>query len=318
MTRPDVLRERLQAAPPELTAPPDLADTVLAAVRRRRTAGRIGVTALAVVAVGVSTSYLVRLDAPTTRAAGPGEVVTTTAPTVVGKLVSGPRPAPSVFPFTPGRPHTYRLVRNGEGVELIFNSVEPHAPSDTYVYVGPSPDRGDDGPVTGTTTATVLGKTATVTRMTDKVKVTWEERPGEWAVVGSRTLPEAEVVRYAQELRREPQPIPTPLTFAWLPADAAVELTSDEAMVEPVMVMPGGERGRHNDIVRVDHSGSEVGKVGDPLPVGDRTGYLSHRNGMTVLWVPLPGHGNISVSVPDSLGFTRDDLIRFTLGISNP
>ncbi|CAL9441004.1 hypothetical protein SUDANB95_02232 [Actinosynnema sp. ALI-1.44] len=322
MTRPDVLRDRLRAAPPELTAPPDLADTVLAAVGRRRRAARIGVTAVAVVAVGVSASYLVRPDAPAARVAGPGELVTTTSPVVtapaaVGKLVPGPPPALGEFPFTPGRPHAYRLGRQGGGVELTSNSDERHVPSGPDVHVGPRPDRADDGPVTGTTTTTVLGKTATVTRMTGKVKVTWEQRPGEWAVVESRTLPEADVVRYAQQLRPEPQPIPMPLDFAWLPAGMEVVLSGDGAVDESVVFAPRDGRGPENS-VHVSRGGNEVGKVGDPLPVGDRTGFLSHQNGMTILWVPLPGHGNISVAVPDSLGFTQDDLIRFALGISNP
>lgn len=162
-----------------------------------------------------------------------------------------------------------------------------------------------------------LGRTATVARMVGKVKVTWEERPGEWVVVESRTLPEADVVRYAQELRRQPQPIPMPLDFAWLPAGMEVVLTGDGAVDESVVFAPRDGRAPENS-VHVSRSGNDVGKVGDPLPVGDRTGYLSHQNGMTTLWAPLPGHGNISVAVPDSLGFTRDDLVRFTLGISNP
>ncbi|MEJ2852306.1 MULTISPECIES: hypothetical protein [unclassified Saccharothrix] len=313
MTLTDVLRERLQAAPPALTAPPDLADTVVAGVRRRRRAGRIGVTAAAVVAVGVTTSFLVAPESSPVGVAGP-VITTTSTPAEVGKLVPGPAPALGEFPFTPGRPHAYRLGREAGGLELTSNSDARHVPSGPDVYVGPHANRPDDGPVTGTTTATALGKAATVTRMANKVKVTWEERPGQWAVVESRSLPEAEVVRYAEELRPEPQPVPMPLDFAWLPAGMDVVLTSDGAVDESVVfARPNGAESVH-----VSRSGNEVGKVGDPVPVGDRTGYLSHQNDMTVLWVPLPGHGNLSVAVPDSLGFTQDDLVRFTLGISNP
>jgi hypothetical protein len=47
-------------------------------------------------------------------------------------------------------------------------------------------------------------------------------------------LPEADVVRYAQELRPQPQAIPMPLDVAWLPAGMTIAGTSDGAVDEAV------------------------------------------------------------------------------------
>lgn len=148
--------------------------------------------------------------------------------------------------------------------------------------------------------------------MASKVKVTWQERPGQWVVVESPTLEEAEVIRYAKDLRPEPQPIPMPLTFTWLPAGTSVAATSDGATDEFVVFADSTGK-----TISVHRTGNEVGKVGTPIQVGDRTGLLSTMNSVTILWVPLPGHGYLSVSVPDAVGFTQEDLVRFTQGITN-
>lgn len=321
MTRPDKLRDRLHTLPmpPTLVPPADLADGVLAAARRRSRAGWIGATAAGVVAVAVATPYLLQPGAsgPQVEVAGSNSAVmtATSAPANASKLVPGPAPSLGMFPFTPGRAHAYRLGRQGAGMKLTSSSNNRHIPSGPDVHVAPDPARPDDGNVTGTTTTTVRGKSATVTRMADKVKVAWQEQPGQWVVVESRVVPEADVVRYAQELRPEPQPIPMPLDFAWLPAGMAVVATSDGATDETVVfAFPNG---RDGGTITVNRTGNEVGKVGTPIPVGDRTGRISHQNGVTILWVPLPGQGNLSVDVPDALGLTQEDLVRFTLGISN-
>jgi hypothetical protein len=329
MTDPAKLRDRLHAlrTPPRLVPPPDLADGVLAAVRRRSRASRIGAAAVAVVAVGVATPYILQPDAPGAapiEVAGSGSTTVmtttpiTTTPATTGKLVPGPAPSLGMFPFTPGQAHAYRLGRHGGGTKLTSSSNNRHIPSGPDVYVAPDPAQAlpYDGTVTGTTATTVRGKPATVTRMTDMVKVTWQEQPGVWVVVASSSLPEADVVRYAQELRPQPQPIPMPLDFAWLPAGMTIAATADGAIDEAVLFTT--EKGVEGDTIIVNRTGNEVGKVGDAVPVGDRTGRVSHQNGVTVLWVPLPGQGNLSIAVRDTLGFTQQDLVRFTLGITNP
>jgi hypothetical protein len=325
MMDPDKLRDRLHAlrTPPRLVPPPDLADGVLASVRRRSRASRIGAAAAVVVAVGVATPYILQPDAQgeaPIEVAAPGSTAvmttTTTTPANTDKLVPGPAPSLGMFPFTPGQAHAYRLGRQGAGTKLTSSSNNRHIPSGPDVYVAPDPALPHDGPVTGTTPTTVGGKPATVTRMTDKVKVSWQEQPGLWVVVASQSLPEADVVRYAQELRPQPQPIPMPLDFAWLPAGMRVAATSDGAVDESVVF--ASEKGIDGGTIVVSRTGNEVGKVGDAVPVGDRTGLVSHQNGVTILWVPLSGQGNLSVAVPDALGFTQQDLVRFTLGVTNP
>ncbi|MBP2324875.1 hypothetical protein JOF56_005260 [Kibdelosporangium banguiense] len=322
MTHPDKLRDRLHALPmpPTLVPPADLADGVVASARRRSRNGWIGATAAAVVAAGVATPYLLQAGGP-----GPGGqldvaaspvVPTTSSPANAGKLVPGPAPSLGTFPFTPGKAHAYRLGRQGAGTKLTSSSNNRHIPSGPDVYVVSDPKLPTDGQATGSTTTTVRGMSATVTRMKDKVKVTWQEKPGQWVVVESGVVPEADVVRYAQELRPDPQPIPMPLDFAWLPAGMKVAATSDGAVDESVAF--ASEKGGDSGPIIVSRTGNDVGKVGDPVSVGDRTGLVSHQNGVTILWVPLPGHGNLSIDVPDALGFTQADLVQFAQGISNP
>ncbi|MET0234231.1 MAG: hypothetical protein ABW224_06315 [Kibdelosporangium sp.] len=329
MTDPTKLRDRLHAlrTPPRLVPPPDLADDVLAAVRRRSQAGRIGAVAAAMVAVGLATLYIVQPDAPggaPIEVAGSGGSAvmttipaTTTAPATTGKLVPGPAPSLGMFPFTPGQAHAYRLGRLGVGA-ILTPSWNNRTPSGPQVYVGPDPAHAlrGKGTVTGTTATTVRGKSATVTRMTDLVEVIWQEQPGVWVVVASPSLPEADVVRYAQELRPQPQPIPMPLDFAWLPTGMTIASTADGAVDEAVLFAT--EKGFDGDTIVVNRMDDEIGKAGDAIPVGNRTGRISRHDGGTTLRVPLPGQGNLSIAVRDTLGFTQQDLVRFALGITNP
>jgi hypothetical protein len=320
----DELRDRLHELP-TLVPPPDLADAVLAEVRRRRRTGRIAAGTAAVVALGLGAPYVLRPDrtVPEPHPTVGASITTTTAtattpaPATAERLVPGPPPALGTFPFTPGQPHAYTLGRQGgKGSELHSNSNTDHIPSGPDVHVSDTPARFDDSTVIDKTTTTVRGMPAEVARMSAKVKVTWQERPGQWVVVESYTLPEAEVIRYAQDLRPEPQPIPMPLNFAWLPAGMSVVTTSDGATDESVAFAPASPDGTGKTI-SINRNGNEVGKVGTPIQVGDRTGLLSTMNNVTILWVPLPGHGNLSVAVPDAVGFTQEDLIRFTQGITN-
>jgi hypothetical protein len=322
MTTTDELHDRLQALPPPLVPSPDLADDLLSRVRRERRTGRIAAVTVAVVAVGIGTTYFLRPGpAAPEQQAGAGTSITITpttaaAPTNTERLVPGPLPSLGTFPFTPGRPHAYTLGLGGGGSELHSTSNASHIPSGPDVYVSPAHARPNDDTVIGTTTTTVRGMPAELVRMTSKVKVVWQEQPGQWVVVESSSLSEAEVVRYAQELRPEPQPIPLPLNFAWLPAGMSAAATSDGVTDESVVFAPSGPDDGSRTIV-VSRNGNDIGKVGTPIPVGERTGLLSAMNGVTILWVPLPGHGNLSVSVPDVVGFTQEDLVRFTGGITD-
>ncbi|GAB2966966.1 hypothetical protein [Saccharothrix stipae] len=318
----DELRDRLHDLPtPAALAPsPDLADDVLTAVRRRRRTGRIAVGTAAVVALGLGAPYLLRSDpaVPQQQAAASSSITITTGtvpPATTARLVPGPTSSPGTFPFTPGRPHNYTLGVQGFGSKLHSTSNAAHVPSGPDVHVTADPTMPTDGPVIDKTTTTVRGMPAEVIRMASKVKVVWQEQPGQWVVVESPTLAEAEVLRYAQDLRPEPQPIPMPLNFAWLPAGMSVVVTSDGATDETVVFAPTSDDGTKT--ITISRTGNEVGKVGTPIRVGDRTGLLSTMNSVTTLWVPLPGHGNLSVSVPDAVGLTQEDLVRFTEGITN-
>lgn len=161
---------------------------------------------------------------------------------------------------------------------------------------------------------------------TTVVAVSWLHETGlRVAVAGP--VPEGDVLRYAEDLQREPYPTQLPFTFDAMPPGARLGSVGASSM----MFRPTGPSGDDFVSVRLLSRGTDPadlcrqdrGYPDEPWPDGcllppeqvQVGGYEAQRYGADMLVVNLPDGTLLRLAAAGSLALSPDDLVRFAAGV---
>lgn len=317
-----IFEDELRAALADRVAGAPTGDSLLAGAKarsRRRTARRrVAVAGAAVLVVGAGAVSAPALVEHWSDQAGPtigaGPSVSATARLSVSFAPGGPD-LPT-FPYTPRwEPPTLgerqSFIGADGGSSLQYHN--PAAPQRSLtVRVSGGAAAGDWA---DRTALTVRGRAATLFRHNDTgtgstVTLTWEEEPGVFIELVAADITQADLLRYAEELARQPLAVQLPFSFALNPIGLALTYSSPGEMgfTAPGMTDPPALG------VAVREYAPTPGA--SPTRVGGRAAELSTAEGYRNLAVDLGDGRMLVVTAIEKLGVSDDALVRFAAGVT--